>query len=84
MSRQMPCSVAQQAQIHATTLKAYRWQYIVSGVMEPRFQKLLHEMVTAAQMQRIQGALAPLMHAMPSAPANHPASEAKTAEGAMQ
>ncbi|HEY6088110.1 MAG TPA: hypothetical protein VIV84_10250, partial [Burkholderiaceae bacterium] len=75
---------AQREQISATVLKAYRWQYIVSGVMEPRFQKLLHEMVTAAQMQRIQGALAPLMHAMPAAPANQPASEAMSAEGAMQ
>ena len=41
------------AQLHATVLKAYRWQYIVSGVMEPRFQKLLGEMITPAQMQRI-------------------------------
>ena len=33
---------AKQAEaIEATVLKAYRWQYIVSGVMEPRFQKLL-------------------------------------------
>ena len=47
-------------------LKAYRWQYIVSGVMEPRFQKVLGELITPAQMQRIQAALAPLMYAVPS------------------
>ena len=29
------------AQVRATVLKAYRWQYIVSGAMEPRFQKML-------------------------------------------
>src|SRR5690606_31999320 len=27
--------------IHALLLKAYRWQYIVSGTLEPRFQALL-------------------------------------------
>jgi hypothetical protein len=47
-------------------LKAYRWQYIVSGVMEPRFQKLLASMTTAAQLQHIQQALAPLMCAVPA------------------
>jgi hypothetical protein len=46
------------AQVHATALKAYRWQYIVSGVTEPRFQKVLGELIDAAQMQRIQEALA--------------------------
>jgi hypothetical protein len=34
-------SAAQRASIAATFLKAYRWQYIVSGVMQPRFQKVL-------------------------------------------
>ena len=42
-------------------LKAYRWQYIVSGVMEPRFQKVLFALVDDAQGARIQAALAPLM-----------------------
>jgi len=53
------------AQVNATVLKAYRWQYIVSGVMEPRFQKVLGDMINQKQMQRIQSALAPLMSAMP-------------------
>ena len=59
---------AQPQQIRATVLKAYRWQYIVSGVMEPRFQKVLSELVTEAQMQRIQQALAPLIYAVPAQP----------------
>ena len=51
--------------IHDTLLKAYRWQYIVSGVMEPRFQTVLGSLISEAQMQRIQAALAPLMYAVP-------------------
>ena len=58
-------SAAQQEQIHALLLKAYRWQYIVSGVMEPRFQKVLFALVDATQGARIQAALAPLSYAMP-------------------
>jgi hypothetical protein len=58
-------SAAQQQQIHALLLKAYRWQYIVSGVMEPRFQKVLFALVDAAQAARIQAALAPLSYAVP-------------------
>lgn len=55
---------ARAAEIDATVLKAYRWQYIVSGVMEPRFQKVLGGLINDAQMQRIQGALAPLLYAV--------------------
>jgi hypothetical protein len=53
-------------QVEATVLKAYRWQYIVSGVMGPRFQKLLASLVSEAQMQRILAALGPLMYAVPA------------------
>lgn len=52
--------------VHATLLKAYRWQYIVSGTLEPRFQALLGGLVSAAQMARIQAALAPLAYAVPA------------------
>jgi hypothetical protein len=55
-------------QIGASVLKAYRWQYIVSGVMEPRFQKLLFSLVDAEQSARIQNALAPLTYAVPQQP----------------
>ena len=58
-------SDAQKEQIHALMLKAYRWQYIVSGVMEPRFQKVLFALVDAQQGARIQAALAPLSYAVP-------------------
>jgi len=51
--------------VHATLLKAYRWQYIVSGAMQPRFQELLASLVDDAQMGRIQEALGPLMYAVP-------------------
>jgi hypothetical protein len=54
--------------IHDTVLKAYRWQYVVSGVMEPRFRKTLLAMVTPAQAQRIESALAPLTYAVPADP----------------
>jgi P-aminobenzoate N-oxygenase AurF len=62
------CGESKQQQIRALVLKAYRWQYIVSGVMEPRFQKVLSALVDAAQGARIQAALAPLMYAMPAPP----------------
>ena len=58
-------SDAQQQQIQALVLKAYRWQYIVSGVREPRFQKVLFTLVDAAQAARIQAALAPLSDVVP-------------------
>jgi hypothetical protein len=57
------------AQVEAMVLKAYRWQYIVSGAMEPRFQKVLFGLVDAAQAARIQAALAPLSYAVPATPA---------------
>ena len=58
-------SADEAARIHAGVLKAYRWQYIVSGVMEPRFQKALFSLVNEAQAARIQQALAPLTYAVP-------------------
>jgi len=61
-------SEAQRVQIHAVVLKAYRWQYIVSGVMEPRFQKVLSSLVDDVQATRIDQALAPLSYAVPLQP----------------
>ena len=51
----------QVTRLQATVLKAYRGQYIVSGVQDPRFVGILREMVTEAQMQRIGAALAPII-----------------------
>jgi len=48
-------------QVRDTILKAYRWQYITSGVQDERFQKILGGMITAAQMQRIGAALKPIV-----------------------
>ena len=61
--------VSRAAEIGQAVLKAYRWQYIVSGVMEPRFQKVLFSMLDEEQAGRIQGALAPLSYAVPQRPA---------------
>jgi hypothetical protein len=46
--------------IHDGVLKAYRWQYIVSGAQEPRFLEVLKALTTPAQMERIGKALAPM------------------------
>jgi hypothetical protein len=51
--------------IRAGMLAAYRWQYIVSGVAEARYQKVLFPMLEGAQGARIQNALAPLSYAVP-------------------
>ena len=47
--------------VKATILAAYRWQYIVSGVQEPRFSQALAGMITKPQMERIGAALAPIL-----------------------
>jgi hypothetical protein len=52
---------AEQREIHAALLKAYRWQYIVSGVQHGRFVEILTSMITPAQAERVVNALAPLM-----------------------
>ena len=61
MSRFLPGLADQVQQLGDTLLKAYRWQYIGSGVQDERFQKILGGMITEAQMQRIGAALTPLM-----------------------
>lgn len=47
--------------IAGTTLAAYRWQYIVSGVQDPRFLQILGPMIDASQAARIEAALAPIV-----------------------
>jgi hypothetical protein len=46
--------------IEAAFLKAYRWQYILSGAEHPKFGKVLSSLVTASQGQRIDAAFAVL------------------------
>ena len=48
------------ARLRKETLSAYRWQYILSGASEPRFQKVMRSMITAEQLERIEKALAPI------------------------
>jgi hypothetical protein len=48
--------------VRAGVLAAYRWQYIVSGVQEPRFNHILGSMITKTQGARISQALAPIMN----------------------
>ena len=44
-----------------TMLKAYRWQYIVSGVEGERFRRILAGMIRPEQMKRIDAALLPIV-----------------------
>ena len=56
-----PFDAAQAQKLRDTMLKAYRWQYIVSGVQDERFQRILGGMITDVQMQRVGAALAPIV-----------------------
>ena len=51
----------ERARLRDAVLRAYRWQYIVSGVKGPRFVEILQSLVAADDMKRIGAALAPLM-----------------------
>ena len=63
-----PESGSRRSEVEATVLKAYRWQYIVSGAIEPRFQKVLFSLADEAQAARIRQALEPLAYAVPKRP----------------
>lgn len=54
-------SAAERGTVHALVLRAYRWQYIASGVNEPRFLEVLRSLVTPAQMERVTRAVAPIV-----------------------
>jgi len=51
----------ERAKLENGILRSYRWQYIISGAQHPHFIKVLTSMITDAQAERIQSALAPLM-----------------------
>jgi hypothetical protein len=55
--------VVEMSQVEALVLKAYRWQYIVSGVQEPRFAKVFASLINEQQGGRIGAALEPIMRA---------------------
>jgi hypothetical protein len=50
----------EEVQIESGLLRAYRWQYILSGAQHPHFVKVLTSLITDAQAKRIQTALASL------------------------
>jgi hypothetical protein len=52
----------QAQQVQAALLAAYRWQYIVSGVQDAHFSKVLGEMITSQQSDRIGNALGGIMN----------------------
>src|SRR5439155_22530819 len=54
-------SPADTERIAAGVLAAYRWQYIVSGLQEPRFSEILSSMVTDSQATRMGESLAGIM-----------------------
>jgi len=49
------------AAVSANVLKAYRWQYIVSGIKEARFADALLGMIDQRQAKRVFDALAPIL-----------------------
>lgn len=51
----------EQRAIKDLLVKAYRWQYIITGVQHRHFGRLLTEFTTGAQMEKIQRALEPIM-----------------------
>jgi hypothetical protein len=57
-------SADQRVQIAPAILRAYRWQFIVSGVTDPRFMDVLTELTTESELQTIQQALTPLLQAV--------------------
>lgn len=54
---------AEEEAVGAGVLKAYRWQYILSGAQHRPFQRILGDLITEAQAQRVNQALTPLMAA---------------------
>lgn len=54
-------SAQQAVTVRETFLRAYRWQYIGSGVQDERFVRILGNFVDASQMQRIESALQPIL-----------------------
>ena len=55
-----PFSSEQVARVESTVLRAYRWQYILSGAENARFSEVLTELITAEQAGRIAAALTPI------------------------
>ena len=65
-------TAAESSQIEKHVLAAYRWQYIVSGIKEPRFDDLLTGMINEGQARRVFDALAPIAQPPAEFPASNP------------
>ncbi|HVU03476.1 MAG TPA: hypothetical protein VHE30_17075 [Polyangiaceae bacterium] len=52
-----PFTASEQERVRAAFLRAYRYQYIFSGVRETRFPEVLASLVTKAQLSRVVAAL---------------------------
>jgi hypothetical protein len=59
-----PAAVAERSR--AAFLAAYRWQYLVSGLREPRFAAILASLTTPAQRARLGAALSPIVNSVGS------------------
>ena len=53
-------TAAQADQVRDVFLKAYRWQYILSGAQDARYGEVLQALTTPEQLQRILSALGPI------------------------
>src|SRR5690349_13212868 len=51
----------EQNKLEGGLLRAYRWQYILSGAQHPHFIKVLSSLITDPQAERIQSALTTLI-----------------------
>jgi hypothetical protein len=54
-------SQSERQRLEAGLLRAYRWQYILSGAQHPHFIKVLTSLITEAQTERIHSALKQLV-----------------------
>ena len=54
-------SRAEEKTLRAGLVKAKRWQYIVSGAQNERFLQILGAMLSPAQLERVVGALKPIV-----------------------
>jgi hypothetical protein len=52
---------AEMEMVKRSILRAYRWQYIISGIEHVHFARLLTSMTTGDQLARIQSSLAPIV-----------------------
>jgi len=55
-------TAAESSEIESHVLDAYRWQYIASGIKEPRFADMLAGMLDKRQSKRVFDALASIIH----------------------